>query len=235
MSSPSAGAPALLRTDRVSRLYRDGRVEALVDVSLEILRGEYLAIMGPSGSGKSTLLNLLGALDRPTRGEVYFEDRALGSMRSLDTYRAEKLGFVFQSFYLLPTLTASQNVQIPMFETRLTAAERSRKAVEILELVGMGHRSGHVPAELSVGERQRVAVARALANGPLLLLADEPTGNLDSKTAAGIFDLFERLHREHGMTIVLVTHDPGLAARTERIVRMQDGRILDSRDQCSGK
>jgi putative ABC transport system ATP-binding protein len=231
MSSSAAGAPVLLRTDRVSRLYHDGRVEALVDVSLEIHRGEYVAIMGPSGSGKSTLLNILGALDRPTRGEVYFEGQALGTMRSLDSYRAEKLGFVFQSFYLLPTLTASQNVQIPMFETRLTAAERTRKAADILDLVGMGHRAGHVPAELSVGERQRVAIARALANGPLLLLADEPTGNLDSKTAAGIFDLFERLHREHGMTIVLVTHDPGLAARTERIVRMQDGRILVEPDR----
>jgi len=225
MSDP-AGAPVLLRTDRVSKLYRDGRVEALVDVSLEILRGEYVAVMGPSGSGKSTLLNLLGALDRPTQGEVYFEGQALGSMKTLDGYRAEKLGFIFQSFYLLPTLTASQNVQIPMFETRLTAFERVRKAAEILELVGMGHRSGHVPSELSVGERQRVAIGRALANGPALLLADEPTGNLDSKTAAGIFDLFERLHREHRMTIVLVTHDPGLAARTERIVRVQDGRLL---------
>jgi len=233
MSDSAAGAPVLLRTDRLSKLYRDGRVEALVDVSLEILRGEYVAVMGPSGSGKSTLLNILGALDRPTQGEVYFEGQPLGSMRSLDSYRAEKLGFIFQSFYLLPTLTASQNVQIPMFETRLSAAQRARKAAEMLELVGMGHRSGHVPAELSVGERQRVAIARALANGPLLLLADEPTGNLDSKTAAGIFDLFERLHREHRMTIVLVTHDPGLAARTERIVRMQDGRILPNSDQCS--
>lgn len=226
MSDPAAGAAVLLRAEQVSKLYRDGRVEALVDVSLEIPRGQYLAIMGPSGSGKSTLLNMLGALDRPTRGEVYFEGQPLGGMKSLDGYRAEKLGFIFQSFCLLPTLTASQNVQIPMFETRLTAVQRTAKAAELLELVGMGHRAGHVPGELSVGERQRVAIARALANGPLLLLADEPTGNLDSKTAAGIFDLFERLHRERRMTIVLVTHDSGLAGRAERIVRMQDGRIV---------
>jgi len=227
MSDPAAGAAAaLLRAEQVSKLYRDGRVEALVNVSLEIPRGQYVAIMGPSGSGKSTLLNMLGALDRPTRGEIYFEGQALGSMKSLDGYRAEKLGFVFQSFCLLPTLNASQNVQIPMFETRLTAAQRMARAAELLELVGMGHRAGHVPGELSVGERQRVAIARALANGPLLLLADEPTGNLDSKTAAGIFDLFERLHRERRMTVVLVTHDAGLAGRAERIVRMQDGRSV---------
>jgi putative ABC transport system ATP-binding protein len=226
MSDPAADGEVLLRAEQVSKLYRDGRVEALVDVSLEIPRGEYVAIMGPSGSGKSTLLNMLGALDRPTRGEVYFEGQALGNMKSLDGYRSEKLGFVFQSFCLLPTLTASQNVQIPMFETRLTAAQRTEKAAELLELVGMGHRAGHVPGELSVGERQRVAIARALANGPSLLLADEPTGNLDSKTAAGIFDLFEHLHRERRMTIVLVTHDPRLAGRAERIVRMQDGRIV---------
>jgi len=226
MSEVAPGDKVILRAERVSKVYHDGRVEALVDVSLEVRRGEYLALMGPSGSGKSTLLNLLGALDRPTQGEVFFEGQALGAMKSLDRYRAEKLGFVFQSFYLLPTLTALQNVQIPMFEIEVSAGERVQRAGRMLELVGMGHRAGHLPAELSVGERQRVAIARALANGPAVLLADEPTGNLDTKTAAGIFELFERLHREHGMTIVLVTHDPGLAARTERIVRMQDGRIV---------
>jgi putative ABC transport system ATP-binding protein len=226
MNSPPGDHRVLLRAEGVSKLYHDGRVEALAGVSLEILRGEYVAVMGPSGSGKSTLLNVLGALDRPTQGEVYFEGQALGAMKSLDRYRAEKLGFIFQSFHLLPTLTASQNVQIPMFETPLSAAQRSQRAAEMLELVGMSHRSGHVPTELSVGERQRVAIARALANGPMLLLADEPTGNLDTKTAAGIFDLFGRLHCERRMTIVLVTHDPGLAARAQRIVHMQDGRIV---------
>jgi ABC-type lipoprotein export system ATPase subunit len=216
----------LLRADRVSKQYRDGRVEALVDVSLRISSRDYVAVMGPSGSGKSTLLNILGGLDRPTRGEVYFQGQALGAMKNLDRYRAEKVGFVFQSFHLLPTLTAIQNVQIPMFELHLSPGQRARRAAELLELVGMSHRSSHVPAELSVGERQRVAIARALANGPSLLLADEPTGNLDTKTAAGIFDLFERLHREQGLTLVLVTHDPGLAERAQRIVRMRDGRIV---------
>jgi putative ABC transport system ATP-binding protein len=224
MNSPADDQRVLLRAEGVSKLYHDGRVEALTDVSLEIGRGEYVAVMGPSGSGKSTLLNVLGALDRPTQGEVYFEGQALGAMKSLDRYRAEKLGFIFQSFHLLPTLTALQNVQIPMFETRLSAAQRVERAAEMLDLVGMTHRAGHVPTELSVGERQRVAIARALANGPVLLLADEPTGNLDSKTA--VFDLFGHLHCDRGMTIVLVTHDPSLAARTQRIVQMQDGRII---------
>jgi len=176
MSEVAPGDKVILRAERVSKVYHDGRVEALVDVSLEVRRGEYLALMGPSGSGKSTLLNLLGALDRPTQGEVFFEGQALGAMKSLDRYRAEKLGFVFQSFYLLPTLTALQNVQIPMFEIEVSAGERVQRAGRMLELVGMGHRAGHLPAELSVGERQRVAIARALANGPAVLLADEPTG-----------------------------------------------------------
>ncbi len=225
MSSSPVGE-SLLRAENVSKHYHDGRVEALVDVSLEVSRGQYVAVMGPSGSGKSTLLNILGALDRPTRGEVYFQGQALSAMKSLDRYRAEQIGFVFQSFHLLPTLTAMQNVQVPMFETRLSAAQRLQRAAELLDWVGLGHRADHVPAELSVGERQRVAIARALANGPKLLLADEPTGNLDTKTAAGIFDLFARLHAERGMTIVLVTHDPHLAARAQRIVQMQDGRIV---------
>ena len=150
--------------------------------------------MGPSGSGKSTLLNLLGALDRPTSGEIFFGDQAFSALRSLDRFRAQELGFVFQSFYLLPTLTAAENVQIPMFEGRLRPAERAKKAAELLEIVGMSHRAGHLPTQLSVGERQRVAIARALANDPKVLLADEPTGNLDSKNAQQVLDLFGRLH-----------------------------------------
>ncbi len=191
---------ALLRAEHVSRRYRDGDVNALADVSLEIRPGEYVAIIGPSGSGKSTLLNMLGALDEPTSGEVYFEGRPLSQWGSLDDFRSQKIGFVFQSFYLLPTLTAVENVQIPMFEGSLPLAERVRKATELLESVGLGHRADHRPNQLSVGERQRVAIARALANGPPLLLADEPTGNLDSHSGAEILNLFDRLHREQGMT-----------------------------------
>ncbi|NQU23353.1 MAG: ABC transporter ATP-binding protein [Candidatus Nealsonbacteria bacterium] len=219
-------ADSLLRAERVSKLYTDGQVHALREVSIEIARGEYIAVMGPSGSGKSTLLNVLGALDRPTEGEVYFEGQPLSAVKSLDRYRSEKLGFVFQSFHLLSVLTAVENVQIPMFETDLSAGGRVKKARELLETVGMAHRAAHQPKQLSVGERQRVALARALANDPQLLLADEPTGNLDSVSAAGIMDLFDRLHHDRGVTIVMVTHDAELAGRTGRTIHMQDGRVV---------
>jgi putative ABC transport system ATP-binding protein len=229
MSSTTPNSPArdtsLLRTEHISKLYPDGEVHAVEDVSIGIRRGEYVAIMGPSGSGKSTLLNLLGALDLPTTGEIYFEGEPLSTIKNLDRFRSQKLGFVFQSFHLLPILTAAENVQVPMFEGPLTAAQRTKKAVELLETVGMEHRRNHLPLKLSVGERQRVAIARSLANDPILLLADEPTGNLDSHTAEEIFELFERLHQERGMTIVLITHDPDLADRAQRIIRMQDGRL----------
>jgi putative ABC transport system ATP-binding protein len=215
----------LLRTERLCKTYPDGQVNALVDVTLSIRHGEFVAIMGASGSGKSTLLNLLGALDRPTSGEVFFEDRPLSAMPDLDRFRAQKIGFVFQSFFLLPTLTALENVQIPMFEGPLSARQRSAEASELLKLVGMSHRLHHRPPKLSVGERQRIAVARALANDPRLLLADEPTGNLDSRTAAEVLDLFAHLHRDKGMTLVLVTHGQEVADRAERILRMCDGRI----------
>ncbi len=200
-------------------------MHAVEDVSISIRRGEYVAIMGPSGSGKSTLLNLFGALDLPTTGEIYFEGVAFSMLKNLNRFRSQKLGFVFQSFHLLPILTAVENVQVPMFEGPLPTAARMKKACELLDTVGMSHRAKHLPVKLSVGERQRVAIARALANDPVLLLADEPTGNLDSHTAAEIFDLFEQLHQEKGMTIVLITHDPDLADRAQRIIRMQDGHL----------
>ena len=217
---------SLLRAERISRTYSDGSVKALEDVSLEILRGQYVAIMGPSGSGKSTLLNLLGALDKPTSGEIYFEDQPLSSWKNLDEFRSKKLGFVFQSFYLLPTLTAVENVQIPMFEGTLPPAERVKKAKELLEAVGMSHRADHLPLKLSVGERQRVAIARSLANEPALLLADEPTGNLDSRSGASVLDLFDELHRQRGMTVVVITHGMEVADRAERVIWIRDGRIL---------
>jgi putative ABC transport system ATP-binding protein len=216
----------LLRTEHLTKLYTDGQVSALLDVSVEIHRGEYVSIMGPSGSGKSTLLNLLGALDSPTSGELYFEGQPLSKIRNLNKLRAQKFGFIFQSFYLLPVLTAVENVQVPMFEgSRLSASGRVKKAMELLDIVGLGHRLHHLPEQLSVGERQRVAIARALANDPVLLLADEPTGNLDSKSAIGIFELIEKLHRDRAMTIVLITHDEALGQRAERTVRIQDGRL----------
>jgi putative ABC transport system ATP-binding protein len=224
------GDSPILRTDRVSKVYVDGQVNALADVSLEIYRGEYVSIMGHSGSGKSTLLNMLGMLDRPTSGEVYLDGQPVSQVKNLDALRAAKIGFVFQSFYLLPVLSALENVQVPMFEGNLPLAQRPQKATELLKLVNLGHRINHSPMQLSVGERQRVAIARALANDPLLLLADEPTGNLDSKSADSVFELFAQLHREQGMTIVLITHSEDLGLRADRVIRMADGRLRsDSR------
>lgn len=217
----------LVRANSLCKTYPDGRVHALVNVSLSITPGEYVVLMGPSGSGKSTLLNLLGGLDRPDSGEVFFEEQPLSAVRDLDWFRSQKLGFVFQSFYLLPTLTASENVQVPMFEGLLPAAERAKKANTLLAAVGLTQRRDHLPMRLSVGERQRVAIARAMANDPVLLLADEPTGNLDSRTAEEVLNLFDELHRERGLTIIVVTHGEEVARRAQRVIRMRDGQIVD--------
>jgi putative ABC transport system ATP-binding protein len=217
--------PPLLEARRLCKTYPDGHVAALVDVSVALSAGEYVAIMGPSGSGKSTLLNMLGALDRPDTGEVLFEGRRLPHGSQLDYFRSQKIGFVFQAFHLLHTLTAVENVQVPMFEGRLGPAARASRAGELLAAVGMGHRAKHLPSRLSIGERQRVGIARALANDPVLLLADEPTGNLDSQSAAGILDLFASLHRDRGLTLVVVTHSADVAERASRVLSLRDGKI----------
>jgi putative ABC transport system ATP-binding protein len=209
----------------LSKIYTDGQVAALANIDLTIRRHEFVVIMGPSGSGKSTLLQILGLLDVPTAGELYFEGHPLRSMRNADRMRAEKIGFVFQSFHLLPMLTALENVQVPMFESALRPNERVSKATALLAQAGIGHRANHLPHSMSVGERQRVAIARSLANDPLLLLADEPTGALDTKTGEEILDLFVDLHERLGMTVVLVTHDPRVADRAQRLIRIRDGRI----------
>jgi putative ABC transport system ATP-binding protein len=216
----------LLAARDLHKQYPDGQVRALNGVSLDVRVGEFVAITGPSGCGKSTLLNLLGTLDRPDSGEVFFRGEPLSKHADLDRFRSRQIGFVFQSFYLLPTLTARENVQVPMFGGPLGSAERARKADELLALVGMGERAGHRPPQLSVGERQRVALARALANDPVLLLADEPTGNLDSDNAAHVLDLLTRLQRDRGLTLVMVTHSAELAQRADRVVRMRDGQVV---------
>lgn len=218
----------ILRAIDVCRTYDDGSVRALKNVTLAIYPGEYLAIMGPSGSGKSTLLNLLGALDGPTSGDILFDGKSLSSLIDLDRFRARTLGFVFQSFYLLPTLTAHENVQIPMFESSLGPRKRAARASELLELVGLTHRARHLPKKMSVGERQRVAIARALANNPKLLLADEPTGNLDSAAGKVVLDLFDRLHRCNDLTLVVITHSAEVAARAQRTIWIRDGQLHDS-------
>jgi putative ABC transport system ATP-binding protein len=224
MSNPK-NDPYLFRTEHLSKLYPDGQVHAVEDVTVSIRRGEYVAIMGHSGSGKSTLLNLLGTLDSPTSGEIFFDGQPLSQIRRLDDLRIRKFGFVFQSFHLLPMLTSLENVQVPMFEGSLPARERLQKAKQLLELVGMSHRMNHLPQKLSIGERQRVAIARSLANDPIVLLADEPTGNLDSVSAQGVFDLFAHLHHDRGMTIILITHDEEFGELAQRTIHMQDGRM----------
>jgi putative ABC transport system ATP-binding protein len=217
----------LLFADRVFKTYPDGDVHALNGVSLGVREAEHVAITGPSGCGKSTLLNVLGTLDRPDQGEVYYRGERLSTRRDLDRFRARQIGFVFQSFYLLPALTARENVQVPMFEgPPLSARERAKKADTLLELVGMARRAGHRPVQLSVGERQRVALARALANDPVVLLADEPTGNLDSENAAKVLDLLTALQKTHNLALVVVTHSPEVAERADRVVKMKDGRVV---------
>ena len=217
-------APILGATD-LTRRYPDGDVQALRGVSLAIAAGESVAITGPSGCGKTTLLHLLGGLDRPTSGEVYFEGRPLGEL-DLDGFRARRLGFVFQSFHLLPTLSALENVQVPMFEGPWPRAERAGRAAALLAEVGLSHRERHRPSRLSVGERQRVAIARALSNGPTLILADEPTGNLDSRAQADVLDLLARLRADRGLTLVVITHGREVAAAADREVQLKDGRLV---------
>ena len=205
-----------------------GEVTALRGVSLQVQAGEYVAIVGPSGSGKSTLLTLLGGLDLPTSGTVAILGTSLSALpdRALTRLRLERIGFVFQRFHLLPVLTARENVELPMAEMGVAPTVRRARAEELLAYVGLAERAGHRPTQLSGGEMQRVAIARALANRPAILLADEPTGELDAATGREILALFRRLHAD-GTTLVVVTHDERVTSEASRVVRMLDGRIVD--------
>jgi putative ABC transport system ATP-binding protein len=213
----------------VSKIYGNGAapVHAVRDVDLHVDEGELVAIAGASGSGKTTLLQLLGALDRATSGDVVFEGRELGSLGNaeLTQLRLETMGFVFQQFNLIPTLTAAQNVEAGLAPVGLDVDERRRRTRAALQSVGLAHRSDHLPSQLSGGEQQRVAIARAVANAPRVLLADEPTGNLDSATGGEIVELLASFAKQGGQTVVIVTHDVELAARAGRVIRMRDGRI----------
>ena len=223
--SPVQPSP-LLRAEGLTKTYPDGEVQALRGVSLNVEQNEAIAIMGPSGCGKSTLLNLLGGLDRPTEGEIYFRGTPLSRI-DRDQYRAREIGFVFQSFHVLSTLSAVENVQVPMFETTLDRRQRVERAEALIEQVGLAHRRNHRPMQLSVGERQRVAIARALANEPSLLLADEPTGNLDSRSQNEVLQLLDDLRQRQGLTLIIITHSPEVAAAAQRVIRMRDGRVLE--------
>lgn len=217
----------IVQTRDLVKVYGDGaEVRALDGVNLGVQEGEFLAVMGPSGSGKSTLLNLLGALDRPTSGEIYVAGERMAEVRNLDRFRSRTVGFVFQMHNLIPTLTARENVEVPIRASPIPRRARRERAKALLALVGLTERAGHLPAQLSGGERQRVAIARALANEPRLLLADEPTGNLDSTSGAEVMAVFRKLNQEQGVTVLVVTHDPAVARFTHRIVALRDGRIV---------
>jgi ABC-type lipoprotein export system ATPase subunit len=219
--------PILIEAHEVRRSYDQGAVQALRGIDLTIRRGEFISIMGPSGSGKSTLLNVLGALDADIEGTITIDGADLRHLADPERFRARVIGFVFQSFHLLPTLTAWENVQMPMFEMPWPASKRRRRAAELLEALGLAERLHHLPAKLSGGERQRVAIARSLANEPQLLLADEPTGNLDSASARKILAVLQTIHERGDLTIVVVTHDPLVAAQAGRVLHLLDGRMVD--------
>ena len=220
----------------ITKIYRTGKVEvtALQGINLHIAKGEFVAIMGPSGSGKSTMMNILGCLDTPTAGEYILDGMkvAQASRKTLAAMRNKKLGFIFQGFNLLPRTTALENVELPLIYAGVKKKERRERAIEALKAVGLEERIRHKPQELSGGQQQRVAIARALVTGPSVILADEPTGNLDSRSSEDVMAIFQKLH-EQGNTIVLVTHEPDIAAYARRIIHFKDGRI--ERDEVLAK
>ncbi|MBN1449590.1 MAG: ABC transporter ATP-binding protein [Anaerolineales bacterium] len=226
----------MISIQNMTKVYGAGEAEvrALDGVSLEVAKGEWVAITGPSGSGKSTLMHIIGCLDSPTSGEYSLNGVEVSGMddSQLAAVRNREIGFVFQSFNLLSRVDALQQVMLPLQyqrgDKRLPRSERAKKSREMLELVGLGDRTHHRPTELSGGQQQRVAIARALAQQPSILLADEPTGNLDSKSGADVMEILHRLHREHGLTVVMVTHDPKVAARAQRAIYFQDGLIAET-------
>lgn len=218
----------LISINNLKKSFDEGRIDALRGLSLDISEGEFLAIMGPSGSGKSTLMNLIGALDRYEDGSIKVEDGELSLIKNPNEYRRKKIGFIFQLHNLIPTLTALENIEVPMFGTGLSKKERTEKAKKLLAEVGLSKRANSVPPKLSGGERQRIAIARAFANDPKILLADEPTGSVDSVTQEQIMELILKIKKEHDTTIIMVTHDPDVAAYADKTIHMKDGTIADN-------
>jgi putative ABC transport system ATP-binding protein len=220
----------VLKTENLVRKFKLGKitVEALKSVSFEIMKGEFVSIMGKSGSGKSTLLNILGTLDTPTSGEVYIDGKPISQMKDAErtAIRRERIGFVFQNYNLIPVLNAVENVELPLFNSPLSNKERREKALNMLEIVGLKDRAHHKPEEMSGGQNQRVSIARALVSDPAIILADEPTGALDSKTGDDIINLFHKLNKEQGYTFILVTHDEAIGERAKRRIVLKDGVII---------
>jgi len=231
MTKPQDPAPPLVTLERVSRAFDDGAIVALRSIDLAIPAGDCVAILGPSGSGKSSIVNLLSGIDRPTSGRILWNGTPVESRRAWSRLRRDGIGIVFQEFNLIPTLSAAENVEMALMGRGVAPGEQRARAQAALGRVGLAHRTRHLPHELSGGERQRVAIARAIVNAPSVLLADEPTGNLDSANAAAVADLLFELQRDTGMTLVLVTHDESLAARCRRCVRVRDGEIAEDRIQ----
>ena len=225
----------ILRLENIWKTYTMGEVEvhALRGVSLTIRRGDFVAITGSSGSGKSPMMNLVGCLDLPTKGSIFLDNKDIATLSESDLaqIRGKKIGFIFQQFHLIPTLTALDNVTLPSEFQDVSPSEARKKAIQILESIGLGERMDHHPSQLSGGQQQRVAIARALANNPEVILADEPTGNLDSKTGTEVVDLLERLWKKEGKTIIMVTHELKLAQRAKRIIHLKDGKISKGDDE----
>ena len=222
----------VIKLENVWKTYKMGKVEvnALQGLDFHVEEGEFVAIMGPSGSGKSTAVNMIGCLDVPTKGKIMLEQHDISKLSEseLAQIRGRKIGFIFQQFNLIPTLTALENLMLPMIFQGIDEKERTKRAAKLLELVGLGDRVNHKPTELSGGQQQRVAIARALANNPDVVIADEPTGNLDSKTGANVLEFLQNFHRKEGKTIVMVTHDASLAKIAERTEFLKDGKIVKS-------
>jgi putative ABC transport system ATP-binding protein len=217
----------MVQTEGLTKTYPNGKIVALEEVNLIVEEGGFVSVLGPSGSGKTTLLNIIGTLDKPTSGRVIVDGVDLSRVRNLNHFRSEKVGIVFQLHYLIPTLNAHENVQLPMYSRKLGSKERKRGAMDLLDMVGLKDRAHHTPAMLSGGERQRVAIARALANNPRLVLADEPTGTLDAKTGQEIIGLMQELNREQGVTFIIVTHDLNVAKSTSSTIHLINGRIKE--------
>jgi len=227
---------SIIKLENVWKIYQLGKVEltALKGVSLDIYRGDFVTIMGPSGSGKSTLLNMIGCLDFPTKGKVFLKERDISQLSEdqLSQLRGKIIGFVFQEFNLMPNLTAIENVTLPMIFQGVSEKERKERGKNLLVSLGLGKRINHQPAELSGGERQRVAIARALANNPEVVIADEPTGNLDSHTGKKIMEVLKEFHQKEGKTMVVVTHDPNIAGYSEKLFNIKDGEIIQNHLQA---
>ena len=228
-TTETPGATPVIRLENIVKTYDLGEVQvhALRGVSLEVYPGEFVAVMGASGSGKSTLMNIIGCLDKPTRGHYFLDGKDVSGLtkRDLAKIRSQKIGFVFQQFNLLSRTSALENVELPTIYAGVAIEERERRARESLQRVGLAEREGHFPSQLSGGQQQRVAIARALVNNPSLLLADEPTGNLDSRTSVEIMDIFQKLNDEHGLTVVIVTHEQDIAQYAKRALEFRDGKM----------